>query len=124
MLNHFIHDAKHIYLALGATDFRKQIHSLVAMVQLSFGKDPFEETCVFLFCNKRKDSIKVLRFDGNGFILTQKKLLEEMKFRWPKEEGELKQISSTQVQWLLQGLEITQKYAHTMMKKEGKNHCF
>ena len=60
--------------------------------QLSFGKDPFEETCVFLFCNKRKDSIKVLRFDGNGFILTQKKLLEEMKFRWPKEKGELKQI--------------------------------
>ena len=55
MLNHFINDAEHIYLALGATDFRKQIHSLVALVQLSFGKNPFEEAAVFLFCNKRKD---------------------------------------------------------------------
>ncbi|MBR3607766.1 MAG: IS66 family insertion sequence element accessory protein TnpB [Lachnospiraceae bacterium] len=102
MLNHFTKDAKHIYLALGSTDFRKQIHSLVAMVQLSFGKDPFEETSVFLFCNKRKDSIKVLCFDKNGFVLAQKKLLEEMKFRWPKEDGELRQISSKQLEWLLQ----------------------
>lgn len=124
MLNHFTKDAKHIYLALGATDFRKQIHSLVAMVQLSFGKDPFEETSVFLFCNKRKDSIKVLCFDKNGFVLAQKKLLEEMKFRWPKEDGELKQISSKQLEWLLQGLEITQKYAHTEIKKEERNYCF
>ncbi|MGN0681056.1 MAG: IS66 family insertion sequence element accessory protein TnpB [Candidatus Fimisoma sp.] len=124
MLNHFINDAEHIYLALGATDFRKQIHSLVTLVQLSFGKNPFEEAAVFLFCNKRKDSIKVLRFDRNGFVLAQKKLLEEMKFRWPKEEGDLKQISSKQVAWLLQGLEITQKYAHTELKKEGKNYCF
>ena len=124
MLNHFINDAEHIYLALGATDFRKQIHSLVALVQLSFGKNPFEEAAVFLFCNKRKDSIKVLRFDRNGFVLAQKKLLEEMKFRWPKEEGDLKQIFSKQVAWLLQGLEITQKYAHTEQKKEGKNYCF
>lgn len=48
---------------------------LVAMVQLSLGKDPFEEASVFLFCNKRKDSIKVLRFDKNGFVLAHKKLL-------------------------------------------------
>lgn len=124
MLNYFIKDAGQIYLALGATDFRKQIHSLVALVQLSFGKDPFEETSVFLFCNKRKNSIKVLRFDKNGFVLAQKNLLEDMKFRWPKEEGDLKQISSKQVEWLLQGLEITQKYAHTEIRKEGRNYCF
>lgn len=124
MLNRFIKDAEHIYLALGATDFRKQIPSLAALVQLSFGKDPFEETSIFLFCNKRKNAIKVLRFDKNGFILAQKNLLEEMKFRWPKEEGDLKQISSKQVEWLLQGLEITQKYAHTEIKKEERNYCF
>lgn len=94
MLSYFTTDAKQIYPALGPTDFRKQPHSLAAMVQLSFGKDPFEESCVFLFCNKRKDSIKVLRFDKNGFVLAQKKLLEEMKFCWPKEEGDLKEIDS------------------------------
>lgn len=37
-----------------------------------------------------------------------------------KEEGDLKQISSKQVEWLLQGLEITQKYAHTEIKKEER----
>ena len=77
MLTHLINDAEHICLALGATDFRKQLHSLVALVQLSFRKEHFEEAAALLFCNKRKDSLKGLRFDRNGFVLAQKKLLEE-----------------------------------------------
>ena len=34
MLNRFTADVRHIYLAIGATDFRKQISSLVSMIQL------------------------------------------------------------------------------------------
>lgn len=79
MLNRFTADAEHVYLAVGATDFRKQINSLVSMVQLQFGMDPFAQTCIFVFCNKKKDSIKILRYDKNGFILAHKKLLEMIK---------------------------------------------
>jgi transposase len=87
MLNRFAQDAKHIYLALGATDFRKQISSLVSLVHLQLGLDPFSESSVFIFCNKRKDSIKALRYDKNGFVLANKKLLEKMKCQWPKDSS-------------------------------------
>lgn len=124
MLNRIAQDAEHIYLALGATDFRKQISGLVSLVHLQLGLDPFSESSVFIFCNKRKDSIKVLRYDRNGFVLANKKLLEKMKFQWPKDTEDIKEISRKQVEWLLQGLEIDQKKAHHTVKIESKNVCF
>lgn len=124
MLNRLTRDAEHIYLALGSTDFRKQIRSLVSLVQLQFGKDPFMETSAFIFCNKRRDSVKVLRYDKNGFILAQKKLLEKMKFQWPKDSEMVKEITSKQVEWLLEGLEIDQRKAHHEVKIKAEDVCF
>lgn len=124
MLNRLTRDAKHIYLALGPTDFRKQISSLVSLVQLQFGQDPFMETSVFIFCNKKRDSVKVLRYDKNGFVLAHKKLLEKMKFQWPKDSEMVKEITCKQVEWLLEGLEIEQKKAHHEVKIKAENVCF
>ena len=62
----------------------------------------------FIFCNKKRNSIKVLCYDKNGFILAQKKLLdtEKMKFQWPKNPNEMKNITREQLRWLLSGLKI------------------
>lgn len=46
-----------------------------------------------------------------------KKLLDNMKFQWPRTPAEVKEISFQQVEWLLQGLEIEQKKAHHHGKK-------
>jgi len=124
MLSRFACDAEHVFLAIGATDFRKQIESLVSMVNLQFGMDPFSESCVFIFCNKRRNAIKVLRYDKNGFVLASKKLLEKMKFQWPKDDSEVKEISIRQVEWLLQGLSIEQEKAHREVKIGLENTCF
>lgn len=124
MLNRFTADAEHVYLAVGATDFRKQINSLVSMVQLQFGMDPFAQTCIFVFCNKKKDSIKILRYDKNGFILAHKKLLEKMKFQWPKDTEIIKEISHKQVEWLLEGLEINPQKVHREVQLRRENICF
>ena len=124
MLNRLTIDAKHIYLAIGSTDFRKQTRSLVSLVQLHFGKDPFIESSVFIFCNKKRDSIKVLRYDKNGFVLANKKLLEKMKFQWPKDTQMVKEINFKQLEWLLEGLEIEQKKAHYEVKISRENICF
>lgn len=86
--------------------------------------DPFADTCVFIFCNKKKDSIKVLRYDKNGFILAHKKLLEKMKFQWPKDTEMTKKISLKQVEWLFAGLEIKQKKAHHEVQIKDGNVCF
>lgn len=124
MLRHFAKDATHIYISCGSTDFRKQIDGLVAMVHLQFKLDPFSDQCVFLFCNKRKTSIKVLRYDKNGFVLASKKLLEGMKFQWPKEAADVKKITFQQMEWLLQGLSVEQKKALQPVEMSHKNTCF
>lgn len=71
MMRRLAEDASHIFLACGATDFRKQISGLVSIVSMQFKLDPFQGTCVFIFCNKKRDSIKVLVYAQN-----QKKYLE------------------------------------------------
>ena len=83
MMRRFTEDASRIFLACGSTDFRKQIPGLIATVTLQFNLDPYNGSCVFIFCNKKRDSIKVLRYDENGFLLATKKLLDHMKFQWP-----------------------------------------
>lgn len=124
MLNTFIKNTEHIYIACQATDFRKQIDGLVALVSMQFKLDPFSKSCVFIFCNKRKNSIKVLRYDNNGFILATKKLLEDLKFQWPKTPEEVKEVSIQQIEWLLQGLEMEPKKMHHSVKIDKENSCF
>ena len=124
MMRRLMQDADRIFIACGATDFRKQIPGLVALVNIQFKLDPYQGNHVFIFCNKKKDSIKVLRYDSNGFILATKKLLDELKFRWPRTPEEVKEISFRQVEWLLQGLEIEQKKAHHRVKTHKENTCF
>ena len=124
MMRRLMQDADRIFIACGATDFRKQIPGLVGLVNIQFKLDPYQGNHVFIFCNKKKDSIKVLRYDSNGFILATKKLLDELKFRWPRTPEEVKEISFRQVEWLLQGLEIEQKKAHHRVKTNKENTCF
>lgn len=124
MLGHFAKDASHIFIACGPTDFRKQIDGLVAIVNFQFKLDPFSDRCAFIFCNKKKNSIKVLRYDKNGFVLASKKLLDEMKFQWPKDSAETKEITSQQLEWLLQGLSMEQKRALHPVKMSAEKICF
>jgi transposase len=112
MMKHIADGADNIFVALGATDFRKQHNGLVALVALKLKLDPHTGTSVFLFCNKRHNSLRALRWDGNGFILVTKSLTDEMKFQWPKTEGEVRNITKRQLEWLLAGLQIDQKKAH------------
>lgn len=112
MMKHIAEGADHIYLALGATDFRKQQNGLISLIALKFKLDPHSGASVFLFCNKRHNSLRALRWDGNGFILVTKTLSVEMKFQWPKSQCEVRDITRRQLEWLLEGLQIDQKKAH------------
>ena len=124
MLKSFAGDAEHIILATGAKDFRKQITSLSSMVTMQYHMDPFADGYVFIFCNRRRNAIKVLRYDKNGFVLATKKLLDGMKFQWPRNKDEVKEITKQQLEWLLDGLEIEQKHAHHSVDLSSENTCF
>ena len=53
----------------------------MALVQSSFALDPFADA-LFVFCNKKRDRIKILEWDTDGFWLYFKRL-ERGRFRWP-----------------------------------------
>ena len=58
-----------VYLALGSTDLRKSIDGLAVLVKEGFELDPFS-SCLFVFCNRKRDKIKILHWEHNGFGCT------------------------------------------------------
>lgn len=122
MLNNLLSNIDKIYLAYGATDFRKQISSLCSIVQNTFNMNPYDRSA-YIFCNSKRNSIRVLCYDKNGFVLAQKTLLdtEKMKFQWPRNSKELESINKQQLDWLLSGLKIEQKTSFKEIKLNPKN---
>ena len=66
MLNDFT-GADKVYIACGYTDLRKGIDGLARLVQQQFALNPFTNT-LFLFCGRRRDRIKGLYWEKDGFI--------------------------------------------------------
>ena len=112
-----ISSSSHVYIACGATDLRKSIDGLAAIVQMKFKLDPFSNS-LFVFCNKNKDKIKILHWEYSGFWLYYKRL-EKGNFKWPSNENDVKNITERELRWLLDGLSIEQPKAH----KEVKERC-
>ena len=103
MLNDFA-GADKVYIACGYTDLRKGIDGLASLVQQSFRLDPFTNT-LFLFCGRRRDRIKGLLWEGDGFLLLTKRV-ETGHFSWPRNSAEAKLLSPLQFNWLMQGFPI------------------
>jgi transposase len=59
-------DELKVYVHRDAVDFRKIINGLAAIVEQSMKLDPFERA-VYVFSNQRRDRIKMLLWDRNGF---------------------------------------------------------
>jgi transposase len=62
-----------IFLSVAAVDLRKAYDGLTKIVRDDFGDDPFSGA-LFLFLNKRRNRLKVLAWDENGFWIFQKRL--------------------------------------------------
>lgn len=101
--------AQGIYIVCGYTDMRKSIDGLASIVQTYLGMDPFSRK-LFLFCGKRADRMKALLWEDDGFVLLYKRL-EGGKYRWPRTEEQVKNITWQEFRWLMEGLEIDQPKA-------------
>jgi transposase len=93
-----------IYLSLEATDMRKGIDGLSALVQNQLLMDSFSGH-LFCFFNKGRNKIKILYWDTTGFCLYLKRL-EQGRFHL-NESPNRESISSSHLQLILQGLDLS-----------------
>jgi transposase len=65
--------ATRVYVAIGATDMRKGFEGLFGIVRDRLMIDPLSGQ-VFVFCNARKNRLKILYWDGSGLWICSKRL--------------------------------------------------
>ena len=99
-----------VYLYREPIDFRKSHRGLSAIVELELGHNPFSGD-LYVFVNRQRNKIKALFWERNGFVLYYKALAEE-KFRWPKHDETVLVVNGQQINWLLDGYDITQMRGH------------
>ena len=92
-----------VFLHRDAVDGRKNINGLAALVEQAMGLDPLSPA-VFAFSNRRRDRIRLLLWERNGFWLLTKRL-EQDRFKWPGTEAVL-ELSTEHLHWLLEGIDI------------------
>ena len=103
--------ASHIYIVCGYTDMRKSIDGLCAVIQDQLQMNP-SGSSLFLFCGRRCDRIKVLLKESDGYVLIYKRLTVQYgRYRWPRNESEVRDLSWKEFDWLMSDLDIDQPKA-------------
>lgn len=95
-----------IYLCVGPTDMRKGFDTLAALVDGVLGRDPLSGH-LFLFISRRKDRLKILYWDADGFAMWYKRL-EEGTFRMPRvSSGDVSvELKASELAMLLEGIDL------------------
>ena len=99
---------KVVYIVCGYTDLRAGMDRLAAFIEAQTGNRPYVPDTLYLFCGRRTDRIKGLVWEGDGWLLLYKRL-SESHFQWPRNPGEVRQLTQQQFRWLMEGLTVTPK---------------
>jgi transposase len=110
--------ATRIYVAVGSTDMRKGFEGLFGLVRDQLGLDPLSGH-VCLFCNKGRNRLKVLYWDGSGLWICAKRL-ERGRFSWPSdgEQSARVTLSHEELSLLLGGIDLTRTRRKNWYRKE------
>jgi transposase len=99
-----------VFLHREPIDFRAGINSLVTLVEQSMQLDPFARA-VFAFHNRRRNRVKLLFYERTGFWLMLRRL-EEDHFVWPSRQQAVIELTTEQLHWLLDGIDIDAMHRH------------
>jgi transposase len=95
-----------VYLCTSACDMRRSFDGLHALVTGAMQLDAFGGH-LFVFANRRKDRVKILYWDRDGFAVWAKRL-EEGTYAMPfgKQEEPHHEISAQELGALLSGIDL------------------
>ena len=104
-----------VYVYRQVVDMRKSINGLSAIVEQELEASPFS-THLFVFCNRRRDKIKILYWERSGFVLWYKRL-EKERFPWPRRDKEgVVQMTGRELNWLLDGIDLFRVKPHQELR--------
>lgn len=103
-----------VYVHREAVDFRKSINGLAALVEQVLGLDAFA-AALYVFANQRRNRVKILGWETNGFWLLMKRL-ETDRFVWPRADQAVIELTIEQLHWLLEGIDLEAMRAHRMLR--------
>jgi transposase len=106
-----------VFLYQQPINFRKAHLGLCGIIECELGHDPFAGH-LYVFTNKRRNKIKYLFWEDNGFVLYYKSLSEE-KFKWPKPQDKLITLTGQPINWLLDGYDISAMKGHEKLHDEA-----
>ena len=100
-----------VYLHRAPVDMRKQIDGLVTLANDVLHQDP-TSGALFAFINAKRNKLKLLMWERNGFIIWYKRL-EKDKFHWPRRmEEAVVTLTGEQLNWLLDGYDVWRMKPH------------
>jgi transposase len=95
--------ALRIMVATRPVDFRRGHDGLAAYAQIALGFAP-AQGLVLVFRPRRGDRLKILYWDGNGIIMSYKRL-ETGSFVWPRPGDAVMALTKLQFEALFAGLD-------------------
>jgi len=103
-----------VFLCTEPVDFRKSISGLSLIVEQSLSLDPFA-TALYVFTNKKRDKLKILYWEKNGFCLWYKSLQKE-RFKWPGMSSSLTHtVNGEELNWLIDGFDLWNNKPHSRL---------
>lgn len=101
-----LNESSRYYLYKHPTDMRKSFDGLSGLVRQQMQANVLSGD-VFIFINKRRNQLKLLKWDSDGFVVYHKRL-ERGTFELPDTAGDKPSISigTLQLQLILSGIEL------------------
>ena len=96
---------KKIIIKCGKTDLRRGISGLMSVIRLEYGLDTVEEGTLFLFCGNKRNCIKGICFDQDGFCMIVKRLTDGV-YQWPRSTDEARALSQEEFHRLMEGFTV------------------
>ena len=96
----------------------KAYDGLAVLVRQSLGADPLNGS-LYVFCNRRRDRIKILFWEEGGYWLCARRL-ERGTFRWPQKEGSCANYRREELLLLLGGIDLKQTQERKWYRREAQ----
>jgi transposase len=98
-----LHPSVRIYVCTAPTDMRRGFDGLARMAQDLVRQDPLSGH-YFVFLNRRRDRVKILYWDHDGYVVWAKRL-EAGTFRLPEATGGHLELRHAELAMLLGGID-------------------